>query len=238
MGNASLRRHIETAEATGVIQLAQSNLRDIPKDLLALRDRLRTLDLNRNRIQKLNDNIGVFRNLKVLNLSYNKIQNVSAAICQLVKLETLILQGNLLVELPTDMAKLSSLKTLNLSSNKFVKFPKQVCGLENLEVLDLSLNQIGELPDEIENCMANEINVNSNNLYRLNDSLKGCQRLKIFRADNNRIDLSSITRPILSDSQICLLSLENNPFTLKQLQALDGYDQYSERFTSTKRKMF
>lgn len=239
MGNASsLRHHIETAERTGVIQLAKTNLRDIPKDLLPICDRLRTLDLSRNRFQKLNDNIGLFINLKVLNLSINKIQTISPAIAKLAKLETLQLDGNLLTELPSDIKDLTSLKTLNLSQNNFTRFPSQVCQLPNLEVLDLSINSIVHIPDEIKNCTAIEINLNSNRLTSLSEGLTLCPRLKVFRSDNNSIELSSITRPILADSKICLLSVENNPFTMKQLQSRDGYEEYSERYTSTKRKMF
>lgn len=238
MGNAtSLKSHIETAEKTGVIQLAKTNLRDIPKDLSLISDKLRTLDLNSNRLQRLNDNIGVFKNLKVLNLSQNKLKSISPTIGQLIKLETLYLNDNLLENLPDEMVKMSNLKLLNLSTNKFVILPSQVCHLKSLEVIDLSKNEISTIPDQIGECQANEINLNFNRIARLNDSLKSCPNLKILRLDNNQVELTSITKPILADSKICLLSLENNPFTLKQLQGRDGYEEYSQRFTSTKRKL-
>lgn len=238
MGNASsLKHHVETAEKTGVIQLSKSNLREIPRDLNQISHLLRTLDLNTNRLQHLGDNIDSFKNLKILNLSHNKIRTISASIGQLVKLESLILEDNLLETLPNEVARLINLKTLNLSSNKFKQFPKQICSLKNLELLDLSKNEINSLTDEIGHCNANEINLNNNKLKFLNDSLCNCPKLKILRLDNNQIELSSITRPILADSKICLLSLENNLFTLKQLQERDGYEQYSERYTSTKRKL-
>lgn len=238
MGNASsLKHHVETAEKTGVITLSKSNLREIPKDLQQISHLLRTLDLSTNRLQQLGESIDSFKNLKLLNLSHNKIKIVSALIGQLVKLETLLLQENLLEILPNEICRLSSLKTLNLSSNKFKRFPKQVCALKSLELLDLSQNEVDSIPDEIGQCNANEINLNSNKIKKLNDSLIECAKLKILRLDNNLVELSSITKSILADSKICLLSLENNPFTLKQLQERDGFDQYSERYTSTKRKL-
>lgn len=238
MGNAtSLKHHLETAEKTGVIQLSKSNLRELPKDLLSIGHLLRTLDLNTNRIQILTDNVSLFKNLKILNMSNNRLTSVSPAIGQLSKLESLLLESNQLASLPNELSQLNNLKTLNLSKNKFSVFPAQTSHLKSLELLDLSDNAIDILPDTIGQCSANEINLNNNRLQKLNDSLKDCPKLKILRLDNNQLAIAAMTRPILADSKICLLSLENNLFTLKQLQERDGYDEYGERYTSTKRKM-
>lgn len=239
MGNAtSLKHHVETAEKTGVIQLSKTNLRDIPKELNPISDKLRTLDLSNNRLQRLNESIHCFKNLKILNLNCNKLKNISPSIGELNKLETLLLENNYLEDLPKELSSLVNLKVLNLSSNKFVDFPKNVSRMASLELLDLSKNEITNIPDEVGDCQANEINLNYNRLNKLNEAFANCQRLKILRLDNNQIELTSIPKRVLADSKICLLSLENNPFTLKQLQALDGYDEYSQRYTSTKRKMF
>lgn len=238
MGNASsLKHHIETAERTGVIQLTKTNLREIPKDLTHISHLLRTLDLSFNRLQILNENISSFKNLKTLNLSHNKLKIISNSIGQLVKLETLNLENNLLESLPNEVVRLENLKTFNLSSNMFKRLPVQALSFKNIELLDLSKNEIELIPDEVGKCNAYEINLNNNKLTKLNDNLTNSEKLKILRLDNNQINLNAITRPILADSKICLLSLENNPFTLKQLQDKDGYEQYSERYTSTKRKL-
>lgn len=239
MGNANrLRHHVETAEKTGVIQLSETNLRDIPRDLAKISHLLRTLDLSSNRLQQLNDNIATYKNLKILKLSQNKIGYIAAGISQLTKLETLMLDNNVLEALPNEFAQLSALKKLDLSHNKFSIFPSQVCRLESLEFLDLSHNEIASIPDEIGQSRASEINLSANKLTKLNDNLKNCPELKILRVDSNQIGLTSITRPILAESKICLFSTGDNPFTLKQLQERDGYDEYSERYTSTKKKIF
>lgn len=241
MGNAaSLKHHVETAEKIGVIQLAKTNLRDIPNDVIQsqlLIEKLRSLDLSSNRLKRLSENIGSFQNLKLLNLSSNRIAHISPAIGQLTKLETLQLENNNLEYLPEQFFSLINLKTLDLSFNQFKIFPKQVCQLENLELLVLANNQIDSLPDEIGQCKASEINLDNNKITRLNDALATCPRLKILRLDRNLLELASITKPILSDSKICLLSVENNKFTMKQFQARDGYDDYIQRYTSTKRKL-
>lgn len=238
MGNASsLRNHVENAEKTGVIQLSKSNLRTIPHEIIRISHLLRTIDLSYNRLQELGDNIASCAILKILKLNDNKLKVISSKIGQLEKLEILHLERNLLEHLPNELSELNNLKVLNLYQNKFKVFPKQVLSLRSLEMLDLSQNQIDFIPDEIGQCNAAEINLNNNRISKLNDALKDCAKLKILRLDNNQVELTSISKPILADSKICLMSLENNPFTLKQLQERDGYDQYSERFTSTKRKL-
>lgn len=238
MGNASsLKHHIEIAEKTGVIQLSKLNLRDFPKDLVQISHLLRTLDLSFNRIQILNENISSFKNLKILNLSHNKIKLLPSSIGHLEKLESLLLENNLLESLPNEIVGLKNLKTFNLSSNKIKIFPKNVCILKNIELLDISKNELDSIPDEIGLCNVNEINLNNNKLTRLNDALANCPKMKILRVDNNQLTIDAITKPILADSKICLLSYENNLITLKQLQDRDGYEQYSERYTSTKRKL-
>lgn len=239
MGNASsLKHHLETAEKTGVIQLSKANLKELPKDLLAIAGNLRTLDLNNNRLQQVSDSIGLFKSLKILNFSYNRIKTVSAHVADLSKLETFLISNNLVEDLPMAMAKLDALKTVNLANNRLRSFPIALCTLKSLEFLDLSSNEIESLPDQIGSCNANEINLNNNKIRELKEALTKCARLKILRLDNNQVDLGSITRPILADSKLCLLSVENNPFTLKQLQDKAGYEDYIERYTSTKRKMF
>jgi Leucine-rich repeat (LRR) protein len=114
---------------------------------------------------------------------------------------------------------------------------RQDCASKNLELLNLACNEIESIPDEVGQSQVNEINLNQNKLRKLNDSLVKCPKLKVLRLDNNMLEVTAITKPILADSKICLLSVENNLFTLEQLQERDGYDQYSERYTSTKRKL-
>lgn len=238
MGNAtSIKHHVETAEKTGVLQLSKSNLREIPKDLLEISKPLRTLDLSFNRLRQMDDNFNSFENLKILKLGNNRIKFISQTVDKLVKLETLLIDNNFIEFLPDSIEKFANLKTLNLSSNRFKMFPKQVCELKNIELLDLSMNEIDSIPDDIGRCNANEINLNNNKLNKLNDHLKDCPKLKILRLDYNGLELKSLTKPILAESKICLLSLEGVPFTLKQMQELDGYEQYMERYTSTKRKL-
>ena len=47
----------------------------------------------------------------------------------------------------------------------------------------------------------------------------------------------SIHRDILTESKISTLQLAGNLFDDKKLVEVDGYSQYMERFTATRRKM-
>ena len=43
---------------------------------------------------------------------------------------------------------------------------------------------------------------------------------------------------ILKDSSISLLAVDGNLFDNKDLMKADGYNQYMERYTATKKKMY
>lgn len=237
MGNSSsLRHHVETASKTGCIQLSKSNLREIPNEVLTISHLLRTVDISNNKLQTCGNSLETFKVLKILNLSSNKLKALPSNINKLAKLEQLFVSKNLLIDLPIEILSLDNLKILNLSENRFTAFP-EVCGLKHLDVLDLSENSIESLPEDIGQCTASEINLNKNKLIKLNEGLAKCPNLKTLRLDDNRINIKSITRPILADSKISLLSVEGNPFGLKELQNVDGYDIYIERYTSTKKKL-
>ena len=48
--------------------------------------------------------------------------------------------------------------------------------------------------------------------------------------------MSGVPSALLADSSISLLVLDNNPITPSQLQAIPGYQAYSDRYTQTKKK--
>ena len=53
-------------------------------------------------------------------------------------------------------------------------------------------------------------------------------RLKVLRLEENCLELASIPIPILTDSQVSLISLEGNLFEVKMMRDLEGYDKVRE----------
>jgi E3 ubiquitin-protein ligase LRSAM1 len=97
---------------------------------------LHVLDLHKNCLEKLPEEIGQLKNLRVLYLQQNKLKSLPSNLGNLTKLTTLNLSENALKEVPVSLSSLSSLKTLDLRSNpKLKKIPKEIAALRCLETL-------------------------------------------------------------------------------------------------------
>lgn len=127
---------------------------------------------------------------------------------------------------------------VNLSDNCLTEFPLVFCGLKHLDVLDLSHNKLSRVPDGVSGLHVTELNLNQNQISSLSDKLADCPRLKTLRIEENCLQLEAIHKRILTDSKISVLAVEGNLFEMKKFPDLDGYDQYMERYTAVKKKMF
>lgn len=238
MGNASsLKQHIETAEKTGTCNLSKQGITEFPGELGRLVKNLRNLDLSDNKLPSVPPMIGQFTMLKNLNLNQNRLCRLPDDIGNLKKLETLHVSHNRLDALPQTLNKLSSLRDVSFYGNVLTTFPVQLCGLKHLDLLDLGHNIVVSIPDEARNLEVIELNLNQNQVRRLSDEVAKCPRLKVLRLEENCLELSAFSPAILRDSNISLLALDGNLFDTKQFRDLEGYDQYMERFTATKKKL-
>lgn len=238
MGNApnsSPKPHIETAKKTKVCQLCKLKLVALPEELKDLTE-LRNLDISENKIEIVPPWINNLKNLRGLVISHNKIVSLPE-IGELRKLETLVANDNVMTHLPATFAHLVSLKDVNLSSNRLRTFPVQLCKLRSLNVIDLSGNRITELPEEIADLQAVELNLNQNQVSNLPEGVARCSRLKVLRLEENCLQITAFSPRIMKDSQISLFAIEGNVFDMKAFHNLEGYEQYMERFTATKKKM-
>ncbi|KAM8833621.1 leucine-rich repeat-containing protein 57 [Synchiropus picturatus] len=236
MGNSALKSHLETSQKTGVFQLKGKGLLEFPEELQRLTANLRTVDLSENKIEVLPANVGNFLQLKSLTLNSNRLSVLPTDISKLKKLEVLSLSGNRIQQLPSTMGQLKALRTLCLSGNQITEFPSGLGSLRHLDLLDLSRNQIQSVPAEVSELQAIEINLNQNQISVLSAEVSRCPRLKVLRVEENCLELSSIPTSILSQSQVSLFSVEGNLFEVKKMRDVEGYDQYQERFTATKKK--
>jgi len=239
MGNKqSVKSHIENAQRTGVFQLSNAKLVEVPPDLFRLKT-LRSIDLSGNKLRELPPAFGTsFANLRTLLLNGNQLASLPEEICQLAKLEVLSLAGNILTGLPVSFPNLRSLRSVNLSGNHLTTFPvAALSNLRQLDFVDLSKNSIQTVPAGVSAIYASEINLNENQLSSLSDDLADCPRLKVLRVEENCLALGELTRRILPDSGICLLAAEGNLFEMKQLHDAPGHEKYMERYTATKKKM-
>nr|XP_046257741.1 leucine-rich repeat-containing protein 18 [Scatophagus argus]XP_046257742.1 leucine-rich repeat-containing protein 18 [Scatophagus argus] len=130
------------------LTLSNMGITIFPKCLLKLTN-VDELDLSRNLIQKLPDNIGNFSSLRWLDLHSNKLEAVPESIGDLVGLTHLNLSNNRLTSagLPSTLGFLSSLKSLNLGMNQLDTLPPTMVALDSLQELALFDNLFINLPE-------------------------------------------------------------------------------------------
>lgn len=233
-----MKQHFETAQKTGVLKISQQRLTEFPPHMRNFPNVLRTLDLSENRFIQLPDDIGRFTLLKHLNVSDNRLTELPAVIGQMIKLETLNAINNMLLSIPREFANLKNLKQVHLSNNQLTEFPTMFGGIKNLDVLDVSRNKITSIPAEAKELQVTELICNQNQISSLAVEIAECPRLKTLRLEENCLPITEIHTKILKESKISNLHLDGNLFATKQFNALDGYEDYMERFTAVRKKMF
>lgn len=236
MGNSNIKQHIETAEKTGACQLCKLGLKEFPEDIKKLSKNLRTLDLSENKIPSIPPYIGGFSLMKTLSMNNNRIGSLPEEIGNLKKLETLSLENNMLTSLPVSFKNLSHLRTLSLAGNGFRSFPDVLSDLKSLDAVDLSRNKMSEIPGNVRICQVIELNLNQNQISTLPESIAEWPRLKVLRLEENCLEITALTPKIMKESKIALFAVEGNVFDMKMFTHIDGYDQYMERYTATKKK--
>lgn len=238
MGNKVVKEHFETAKKTGVLKISQQRLTEFPPHMRNLPNVLRTLDLSENRFIQLPDDIARFTLLKHLNVGDNRLIELPAIIGQLIKLETINAMNNSITSIPREFGNLKHLKQVHLNNNQLTAFPTMFCGLKNLDVLDLSKNKITSIPAEVKNLQVTELNCNQNQISTLAAEIAECSRLKTLRVEENCLPITEIHSNILKQSNISNLHLDGNLFPTKQFNELDGYEEYMERYTAVRKKLF
>lgn len=238
MGNKVVKQHFETAQKTGVLKISQQRLTEFPPHMRTFPNVLRTLDLSENRFVHLPEDIGRFDLLKHLNLSDNRLVELPVVLGNLVRLETLNVANNLLVSIPRQLNALKNLKQVHLNNNQLVEFPTMFCGLKHLDILDLSKNKITKIPADVAQLQVTELNCNQNQLASVAVEIADCPKLKTLRLEENCLPITEIHTKILKESKVSNLHLDGNLFPPKQFNDLDGYDEYMERYTAVRKKMF
>ncbi|HWB05849.1 MAG TPA: leucine-rich repeat domain-containing protein [Verrucomicrobiales bacterium] len=163
---AAAERKIDEVRKTGGerLLLERYGLEDLPESIVGL-ERLRTLDLD-----------------------YNRLTTVPAILRQLPVLQSLNLQDNKLARLPEEaFAGLQQLKHLALSRNGLTTLPEKIfTEVPQLESLILRDNNLTTLPLDVFARLSwlKRLLLNGNGLTSLPRSLEKCRRLKccIFTA--------------------------------------------------------
>jgi Leucine-rich repeat (LRR) protein len=151
----NLPEALEHPNRVRAIKLENMQLKQVPKDIEILVN-LECLDLSKNEIQMLPDDVAVIgglKNLKCLVLSSNKINKFSVGFAEALPkaLEILVLRDNEINTLPIEISKLDRIHFLDLSGNRFDSFPESILQMDGLISLWITETKIKSLKGDFRN---------------------------------------------------------------------------------------
>lgn len=181
---------------------------------------LKRLHLCGNKLLYLPKGISFLVNLVDLDISRNEIAQLGQEIGQLCKLESFNASFNQLSELPSSMSQLRSLKKLILTNNNFTYFDAPLERLGELIWLDLSWNRLSEFPRSLSPVLK-KLYLGHNRIEELPG--EDVARLRSLRELSLRDNLLKKVPKELAQLKgvLTVLDLENNKFREKEYQETD-----------------
>ncbi len=193
------------------LDLSRNGLTTLPEEIASLQQ-LTTLDLSYNQLTTLPEEIASLQQLTTLNLNRNPLTTLPEAIASLQQLTTLNLSYNQLTTLPEAIANLQQLTTLDLSFNKLTTLPEEIASLQQLTTLDLSSNKLTTLPEAIASLQQlTTLNLNRNPLTKLPEAIANLQQLTTLDLSSNK--LTTLPEAIANLQQLTTLDLSSNKLT-------------------------
>jgi Leucine-rich repeat (LRR) protein len=122
----------------------------IPPQILmgGLSIHLINLNLSKNLLTSLPDEMGMLDQLQSLNLQQNLLTSLPWSIGYLTSLVELQLGHNQLTSIPNDISKCTALLTLDIRNNKLEALPEGLCDLK-LHLIDAQNNNLKNLPPRL-----------------------------------------------------------------------------------------
>ncbi|KAJ5187347.1 hypothetical protein N7449_010341 [Penicillium cf. viridicatum] len=213
-----MRKRVQTARATGQLNIAAFSLKEIPKEVLAMYD------------YDPENSANWFENVDLVkfNAADNELEQISDATfpdinpeefdpdsddrgLQFGGLETLDLHGNILKSLPMGLRRLQNLRTLNLSNNSLDMANIEIIAeIKSLTDLKLANNQLqGELTAVIGRLPNLEfLDLRGNALTKLPDELVGLSSLRTLDVSENKF--TSLPFEILCKLPLKTLNAQKN----------------------------
>lgn len=180
---------LRRGELAGATHLQLSaDLTAFPREIFSLADSLEVLDLSRNRLSSLPDDLPRLHKLRILFCSENDFVEVPAVLGRCLRLEMVGFKSNRIRRLPA------------------TSLPPR------LRWLILTANELEQLPDEIGRCQRlQKLMLAGNNLRGLPQMLAECQQLELLRIAANQ--LPQLPAWLTKLPRLSWLAYAGNPFT-------------------------
>jgi Leucine-rich repeat (LRR) protein len=108
------------------------------------------LNFSKNKLGRLDENIGFLVQLITLNVSDNNVEFLPPSLCDLANLQILAAHHNKLKQLPSNMSRLVSLKILILNDNRLENICEGLSCARSLREINLHNNKLKQLPEDFQ----------------------------------------------------------------------------------------
>ena len=170
-------------------------LTEFPREIFDLADSLETLNLSRNALDALPDDLGRLHRLRVLFCSDNRF-----------------------TQLPESIGRCQALEMVGFKANRIRTVPAAALQLPSLRWLILTDNQIETLPEALGQCTAmQKLMLAGNRLRALPESLAACGQLELLRISANRFE--ALPAWLLALPRLSWLAGAGNPFDMQAEEA-------------------
>lgn len=181
-----LPKEVGTLKKLVILNVAENELEAVPEQIATLN--LRSLQIYKNAIKSLPENIGQLQTLNILDVSLNALRELPDTIAQLENLQTLDISWNSLQKLPSNIGHLKNLQSLILSGNDLRRLPDSFQELHALQVLMLGHNDLIEVPTSIQGLVTLfRLDVSRNRIVRLPREIGRLRTLQHLQIANNMI---------------------------------------------------
>ncbi|XVF46210.1 hypothetical protein PTKIN_Ptkin03bG0009000 [Pterospermum kingtungense] len=230
---------LERWKATGVVALADCNLKAIPDEVWDCGSSARVLDVNNNSIRDVPSKISCLNSIQKLFLNANGISDEAIhweGLTSLKHLTVLSISHNNLTSLPSAIGSLTSLRQLFVAYNRLTSLPNEIRFLTQLEVLKVNNNRITTVPACIGECKSLiEVELSANLLSELPETFGNLLNLKALYLSNNGLKCLPSTL-FMECLQLSTLDLHNTEITMDALRQIEGWEDFDERRRSKHQK--
>ena len=181
-------------------------------------ENLECLDLTKNELDSIPEQMGKLVKLTQLLLDFNDLRTIPSSISNLRQLTIVKIVENDLDSIPTSLGRCTLITELIITSNNLDSIPSSIGNLINLRTVNFDQNVLKSIPDAIGNCKKlSVLSLRNNHLTDIPTSIGNLVNLRVLDLANNRLESLPAQVANLKDLRALWLSETQGSMTLPTL---------------------